>query len=242
MLTSRTCRAAANDSNASTDSNDQNTYLKSKVVSFEVQLRLDETLDELMQNDAKKENKTATVNEVNGRILDMSKGDVDWYQQGNHPGDVTLELYQVIADCFHIELFVIQDRYVQVSPNRKPYRPWVVRGDHNTRQIFMLQFSDADYIAVKPVNGYAEDIRFAKHMPNHGQVKVEGFTNQELYDSALMRSPFVQHDIHGTPEVPTVFLNGYEGPIVPEHLVNTPCVVEATDEEILAMANSGCWR
>lgn len=157
------------------------------------------------------------------------------------PGDVTLELYQLVADCLHIELFVIQDRYVQVSPNRKPYRPWVVRGDHNTRQIFMLQFEDAEYIAVKPVNGYAEDVRFAKHMPNHGQVKVEGYTKQELYDSALMRSPFVKHDLHGIPEVPTRFLEGYEGPEVPEHMMNTPGLVEATEEEILAMANTGCW-
>lgn len=106
----------------------------------------------------------------------------------------------------------------------------------------MLQFEDGEYIAVKPANGYAEDVRFTPHMPRHGALKAEDYTARELYLSALVRTPFVQHDRDGLPVVPTRFLPGYTAPDVPDHIKDTPAVVQATDEEILAMMNTGCWR
>lgn len=74
------------------------------------------------------------------------------------------------------------------------------------------------------------------------RIQVEDYTEKEIYDSGLVRTPFVQHDQTGLPIRPTQFLTGYTEPEVPPHILNTPTIFQAIQEEILAMMNTGCWR
>ncbi|RDL35937.1 uncharacterized protein BP5553_06549 [Venustampulla echinocandica] len=113
--------------------------------------------------------------------------------------DVTPELWQIIADCFGIELIVIHNN--DSSDPAKTLRKRVLtRGSHNARQIFMLLDVDGEYVPLRPMVSDRANWRYTAHMPKPGKTFEE-----TMRRSGEIRSPCVKLDGTGLPIEP------YEG-------------------------------
>jgi hypothetical protein len=131
-----------------------------------------------------------------------------------HPGDphgadiVEPEIWQLIADCWHIELLVISGNEMPDLTSNKVYGdsslPVIPRGSHNRRQIFLRRMPDGEYMGVVPyrLEGWRNEYRYTKHIvrdllkPPVDHAHLIPY-NVEVDDKNMLRCPYMEVDEHG---------------------------------------------
>lgn len=156
------------------------------------------------------------------------------------------EMWQVIADCFHIELLVITGNKRDVDG--RPTHPMVPRGDHNARQVLLRLETDDEYHFVRPDKPTPYDWRYSSHI-TRDLVKAPKNPKQlqefieEASELSARRCPYLVTDLDGVNVVPYAAIPGYGGPFLPPYHVLDECQVVAppTDAQVNAYLNNGMW-
>jgi hypothetical protein len=152
--------------------------------------------------------------------------------------EVAVELYQVIADAWRIELIVIQENAGNVGGTKTV----IPTGDHNSRQIFLLAKQHGDWVALEPPFPGMDQFRYSWHMPfvynssppNNPQLLRLA---AELAASNLQRCPFM--DAAGLPMPGYVLPPG--GPEPPRPMVYEVYFAQPTPAQTMAYLNAGWW-
>lgn len=155
-------------------------------------------------------------------------------------------MWQVVADCFHIELLVITgDKRVI---NGRPSYPMVSSGEHNARQIFLRLETDDEYHFVRPDKPNPYEWRYSSHIirdlvsaPKNPE-QLQEF-NVEASELPSRRCPYLVTDLDGVNVVPYAAIPGYGGPFLPPNHVLDECEIVAApaDEQVNAYLNNGLW-
>jgi hypothetical protein len=172
---------------------------------------------------------------------------------GNQPTvGVSPELWQVVADCFHIELLVITGD--QRADGRVQSYPVVPRGDHNARQVFLRREADGEYHFVRPNKPSPYEWRYTAHMhpdllnaPKGAKLTAH---NTKCNVSTAKRCPYLVTDADGVYTKPPAAIPQYHLLVaflhVPSHVLDEAADVVNQDQTaggaVDAYFNNGRWR
>ena len=156
--------------------------------------------------------------------------------------EVSLEIWQVVADCFRIELLVISGGPRQQFKGRLPVVP---RENHNSRQVFLRRETYNEYHFVRPDKPDPYQWRYSAHMPPDVLKPPADLAQrrkfvEEVEESDVRRCPYLQTDADGLPLQPYEDLAGYSGVWkAPEHLLDEADQrPHPTDEQLRAYINN----
>jgi len=159
--------------------------------------------------------------------------------------EVSPESWQIIADCFRIELLIISG---DPRPNAAGQLPVVPRGDHNNRQVILRRGADNEYYFVRPdkPNPYkwrydAHIVRDLMQLPVRAKNLLD-YINDNT-EMAVRQCPFLQTDGDGLPVVPHVTITGYNGLFEPPDrlLDEADPRPHPSNPQLLAYQNNGQW-
>lgn len=173
---------------------------------------------------------------------------------------VSAELWQVVADALDIELCVIID---QAIPNDMfGQKLMVARGNHNSKQIFLLLENDGEYRAVTPADSRnPHNYRFEWMKDVEHNITAQDNIQQTRWDDAVevadeKNSPFTVVDLWqrplGIPHMPTPPAMGGVLPVsigaphvapfrAPDALVADPLRTGATVPQVMLNLNCTSW-
>lgn len=155
-------------------------------------------------------------------------------------GHVSPECWQIVADAWRIELFIISER--DIGSPRARHFPVVSRGDHNARQVFLWRDVDGAYTCIEPKVLDPQTWRYNFHIPKIPSKA----TTAEIRRSGRKRSPFHQLDDNGDEVIPLAAIphpiagQGYDVWDVPVH-INDDFDCTPTEAEHTAYFNTDLW-
>jgi len=150
------------------------------------------------------------------RILERSLPNDLVAQAADVEVPTTVEMVQVAADVFSLEIFVIQAAH---------NNSLTTRGQHNAKQIFFRLLEDGTWQTTYPLLSSVWDWRFIEHIPDQA-------TRQRQWEFATdldkVRSPVVE-----LPRTTGTTYNGAEGMLIgaPVPLLLTPRFIVTAEEE-----------
>ncbi|KAF4636256.1 hypothetical protein G7Y89_g1823 [Cudoniella acicularis] len=177
------------------------------------------------------------------------------------PVQVSSELWQIVADCFHIELLVISgDTRMGGKNGRSPYLPVVPRGNHNNRQVFLRRLPDDEYFFIRPDKPNPHEFRYTGHIPREKiklPPKAQGRTAHNIAwrRSNDRRNPYIITDNDGVPvnnqrnyianytgtDQPPFHVEDALEPVTFTTLAASPLVIGLTDAQLNPYYNNGLW-